>query len=196
MKKIILHLLIFLIVIFFSSCLTYRNDNKKYHAILLTAQKELSQTLNKIPTGQEELYGFNSKSEIENAEIGKPFEFYTLEDEELKRTSSYRVPVLVADEFRALATIEIINDTLHIVDFGATMLAKEIQTACNENSTMNFVGILRIYSLFSDYVIMSKKQEYFLIPLTSAKIYLKTIGISNPENYYSKNQILNLIKTK
>lgn len=196
MNKIRMHFSIFLLVIFLSSCLTYKNDNKKYHAVLVTAQKEILQTLNKIPPGQEELYGFNTKSEIENAAIGTPFDFYTIENEELKRTSSYRVPVLVADEFRALATIEMINDTLHIVDFGATILAKEIQTVCNENSTMNFVGILRIYSIFSDFVIMSKKQQYFLIPLTSAKIYLKTIGISNPENYYSKNQLLNLIKTK
>jgi hypothetical protein len=196
MKKIRLHFLLFLLLIFFTSCLTIKNDNKKQDKVLLTAQKELSQTLNKIPIGQEELYGFNNRSEIENAGIGKPFEFYMLNDDELKPTSSYRAPVIVADEFRALATVEILNDTLHIVDFGATTLAKEIQTVCKENSKMNFVGILRIYSAFSDFVIMSKKQNYLFIPLTSAKIYLKTIGISNPENYYSKNQIVSFIKTK
>jgi len=196
MKKTILYFQFLLIFSFFTSCLTIKKNNKNFSEITLTAQKELSQTLSKIPAGYEDLYGFKNKSEIENAEIGNPFEFYKIENEELKKTSSFRVPIIVAEEFRALATIEYIGDTYHVVDFGSTVLANEIQKVCRENPKMSFAGILRVYDIFSDFMMMSKKQDYIFIPLTSAKIYLKTIGISNPENYYSKNQIIQLIKNK
>jgi len=196
MKKAIVYFQILLIFSVFTSCLTVKKNNKNFNEITLTAQKELSQTLKKIPVGYEDLYGFRNKSEIENAEIGNPFEFYKLENEELKKTSSFRVPIIVDGEFRALATIEYIGDTYHIVDFGSTVLANEIQKVCRENPKMSFAGILRLYDIFSDFMVMSKKQDYIFVPLTSAKIYLKTIGISNPESCYSKNQIIQLLKNK
>lgn len=195
----LINILLFFFIISFISCSTIKKNitqKKDFSEIVKIAQKELSQILNKIPNGEEKLYGFNNAEEIANVKINNPIEFYKIENEELKTTSSYRVPITVADEFRALATIEYINDTPHIVDFGANILAKEIQTVCKENSKMNFVGILRIYDMYSDFIIMSKKQNYFFIPLTSAKMYLKSIGISNPDNYYSKSQVLSFIKNK
>jgi len=182
---------------FFSSCIVHRNNNvqkKRNDEVVQITQKELPQILKKIPLGYEENYGFHNREELQNALAGKPFNCYSLIDNELKSTSTFRIPITVEQEFRALATVEYIKDTLHVVDFGANVLAKEIQAVCNENSNMVFLGILRIYSINSDFLVMTEGQQDFFIPLTSAKMYLKNNNFSSIEKYYTKDQIINIIK--
>ena len=196
MKKIFSLFFVFVI----SGCLqtNFFLINKNYNfnkrdKILQTVQNELPQILEEIPFGKEELYGFRNRNEFLNTTVDEPFQFYTLTDNKLKNTSSYRVPIIVENEFRALATVEYIKDTLHIVDFGANILAKEIQGVCKENTKFKFIGILRIYNIHSDFLVMSNKQENLFIPLTSAKLYLYSVGISDIEKYYTINQIINLL---
>lgn len=193
-KSILVQL--FFLVIFFSSCIVHRNNNvqkKRSDEVVQVTQKELPQILKKIPMGYEENYGFHNRDELQNALVGKPFSCYSLSENELKSTSAFRVPITVDQEFRALATVEYIKDTLHVVDFGANVLAKEIQAVCNENSNMVLQGILRIYSINSDFLVMTEGQQDIFIPLTSAKMYLKNNNFSSTEKYYTKDQIINLI---
>jgi hypothetical protein len=105
------------------------------------------------------------------------------------------LPITVDNQFRALATVEYINDTLHIVDFGSNVLAKEIQTVCNENKQLRFTGILRVYEIYSDFLMVNSKGQNQFIPLTSAKLFLKN-NINKPiQRYYNETQIINFLKT-
>ncbi len=181
---------------FLGSCIVYRESNvrqREKNEVVKITQKELPKILEKIPLNYEENYGFHSREEFQNALAGTPFNCYTLMDNELKNSPTYRVPIAVDQEFRALVTVEYINDTYHVVDFGANVLAKEIQMVCNENPNMVFLGILRIYSINSDFLVMKKDQQEVLVPLTSAKMFLKSKNILNIDNYYTKDQVFKLV---
>ena len=80
---------LFYFISLFTSCFVIKKNNttkKDYHEIIIVAEKELLQTLKKIPKGKEESYGFYNNEEITKAKIDKPFEFYKIENEELKIT--------------------------------------------------------------------------------------------------------------
>lgn len=164
----------------------------KFHKL----QKKLPQILEKIPYGNEIGYGFESRDEFLNSTVGTPFKFYNIKKNELVDTSPYCVPIMVGNEFRALATLDYIHDNLQIVDFGSNSLAKEIQMVCHENKTLNFIGILRIYEIYSDFLVVSKDQKKLFIPLTSAKRYLHTIDVYNNDKLFTESQIINLLKNK
>lgn len=93
-----------------------------------------------------------------------------------------------------MARLDYIKDTLQIVDFGAYALAKEIQIIQKENTNLSFVGLLRIYKIRADFVIMSKSNEYIYFPLSSAKIFLQSIG-EPIDIYYGRTQIRNIINS-
>ncbi|MFZ4725156.1 MAG: hypothetical protein ACOYMD_06880 [Paludibacter sp.] len=197
MKSQFIITLLFLFFLFFTSCLTQKEtaQKKEIYKVVQTAKKELPQILEKIPAGSEQSYGFESKDEFQNSKVGKPFRFFTIKNNQLADTSPYTLPITVDNQFRALATVEYINDTLHIVDFGSNVLAKEIQSVCNDNKQLNFIGILRVYEIYSDFLMVDSKGQNQFIPLTSAKLFLKN-NINKPiQKYYNENQIINLIKT-
>ena len=189
--------LLLLSSLFFTSCLNQKEtaQKKEIFKVVQTAKKELPQVLEKIPAGYEQSYGFESKDEFLNSKVGKPFRFFTIKNNQLTDTSPYTLPITVDNQFRALATVEYINDTLHIVDFGSNVLAKEIQTVCNENKQLRFTGILRVYEIYSDFLMVNSKGQNQFIPLTSAKLFLKN-NINKPiQRYYNETQIINFLKT-
>jgi hypothetical protein len=189
--------LLLLSSLFFTSCLTQKEtaQKKEIFKVVQTTKKELPQVLEKIPAGYEQSYGFESKDEFLNSKVGKPFRFFTIKNNQLTDTSPYTLPITVDNQFRALATVEYINDTLHIVDFGSNVLAKEIQTVCNENKQLRFTGILRVYEIYSDFLMVNSKGQNQFIPLTSAKLFLKN-NINKPiQRYYNETQIINFLKT-
>lgn len=189
--------LLLLSSLFFTSCLNQKEtaQKKEIFKVVQTTKKELPQVLEKIPAGYEQSYGFESKDEFLNSKVGKPFRFFTIKNNQLTDTSPYTLPITVDNQFRALATVEYINDTLHIVDFGSNVLAKEIQTVCNENKQLRFTGILRVYEIYSDFLMVNSKGQNQFIPLTSAKLFLKN-NINKPiQRYYNETQIINFLKT-
>ena len=193
MKK---NLFIIALVVVFTSCLSQRETalKKEKYRISQTAKKEIPQMLEKIPIGAEKGYGFDNREEFLNSKVGTPFKFYTIKNNQLAENSPYSVPIMVGKEFRAFATVDNVSDTLHIVDFGSTALAKEIQAVCNENKNLSFSGILRVYQIYSDFLVMTKNQEKRFIPLTSAKQYLTSIAYNPNQKLFTETQIINLLK--
>ena len=190
--------LLLLWVLIHGSCASLKTTqtyNQEFSQAKQTAQKELSATLEKIPNGTETQYGFNSRDEFQSAEIGNPFNYYGFNGSTLEKSKTVTIPIIVADEFRALASVDYITDTLHIVDFGATELAREIQKVQKENASLTFVGLLRVYQIRSDFVIMAKSNEYIFFPLTSATMYLQSSGLSKAEKHYTQSQIAEIIKS-
>ena len=189
---------------------TYQNklsaaqpDNKD--TILLAAKKELLETLNKIPIGKENLYGFNNRDEFNNASVGQLFKVYNInskgsvESLHLLTYNEYRLPVLVGNEYRALLTIALIDGEWQIVDFGAVNLAKDIGNYVNQiHPNKEDEGIfLRIYGINCDFIASKKKDEsvdnckYY--PLQSAKNYLNTASIDK-KDFYDLTTLFQIIK--
>jgi hypothetical protein len=184
-----------LLLFLFNSCFIFRHETKNTKDLYVTAaEKDLQQILEKIPIGNEESYGFKNREEFENAEIEDPIDFFTFINDSIQSVETVRLPVSVEDEFRSLATVEYIDGELHIVDFGANVLAQEIQKVCNENINYKLIGILRVYNITSDFLIMSKENQDIYIPLTSAKMYLQNTKNEIPKKYYTENEIINLLK--
>lgn len=183
--------------IIYNSCALSKTDrlkNSEYQMAKQITKEELPMILNKIQQGNEQLYGFNSRDEFQTAEVGNPFNNYSFNGSVMEKLTTITVPVIVADEFRALSSLDYIRDTLHIVDFGASALAKEIQMVQRENIALTFVGLLRVRRIDADFIIMSKGNENLFYPLTSSKLYLSSSGVLKIEKYYTQSQILNIIK--
>jgi len=138
--------------------------------------------LDEIPDELLVNYGIKDKAEIKKATIGNPIAVYTIEKDSLLFTRTWRIPLIIDSEYRALFTIfKNIDNEYKIVDFGAILLAKEFFNFSKEN---DFVAILRVYELRKDYFISKNiKGEYKLHP------------IPNPENtQYSLDDLIRIIK--
>lgn len=195
MNKNLLYLLF--AIVFFVSCIVTKKDKESatfYEEIKGVAISELPQFLDNIPAGSENLYGFNNRDEIRDARVGNPFVFFVEEGGAVRRTDTYRLPVIVNETYKAFATVESVDGNYHVVDFGATQLAKEVQGVCNNYSTKKFEGILRVYNTNIDFVVFSENNNFIFVPLSSAKVYLVNIGVLNVPEYYTNEQIIKLIK--
>ncbi len=184
-----------LLIISVSACSSIKSKSNKNETLVKAAQKELPSTLKKIPEGKELAYGFKSRDEFKSAKIGEPFKFNTYRNSQFTEESTFSAPVVVDSEYRALATLASINDTTRIVDFGASVLAQEIQQIQQQNPSYQFKGILRVYKFTSDFAILTKDQNSYYFPLTSAKIYLSGKGGIKIENYYTESQLLTLLNS-
>jgi hypothetical protein len=190
-------LLLNILILFLDACFSLHNESKqklKTNPIAQIAIKELPGTLGMIPVGKEQLYGFKDRDEFQEAKIDEPFDFFSIQNNNLTKSSTVMVPVTVDNEYRALVSIDSVRGSQHIVDFGAEGLAKEIQQLKNENPNYTFEGLLRIYSISADFLILSDKSGNYYFPLTSARTYIISTGITKTEKYYTYNQVLNLIQ--
>ena len=127
-------------------------------------------------------YGIKDKSEINKATVGNPIAVYTLRNDSVVFTNTWRVPLIIDKEFKSLFTVIKNNDgEFKVVGFGATVLAKEIFSKSNE---IELIGLLRVYELQKDFFICdgtNDGQEFQPIP--------------DPEKRkYTLNDILNLVK--
>ncbi len=165
------------------------------------ANEGLKDYLEKIPLGQEEMFGFNNRHDFSKAEIGIPYEVFTLNadffnDENIRRdknyiisTGNWRVPIIVDNEYRALLTISNFNKTYGIVKIGAKGLAEELGLFKQNYTSINTPNILRVFQLKGDFILTSNRTIY---PLTSASNGLLVDG----KKVYSLYAILVLIKNK
>lgn len=127
-------------------------------------------------------YGIKNKAEIEKATIGNAIAVYTIEKDSLLFTNTWRIPLIIDNEYRALFTVfKNSDDEYKVVDFGAVLLAKEFYKFNKEN---DFSAILRVYELRKDYFICKdNKSEWKFQP------------ISNQEKkQYSLNELIKIIK--
>ncbi len=134
--------------------------------IKVYAQNNLLEMLSHIPVGQESLYGFNNREEFYKAQANEALKFVIYDDSLRQNTLSWRLPISVDGEYRALLTIEEHKGVLRLADFGAAVLAKDIQE--HRSANVDCIGILRAYHFGGDFLIVLKQGQELYLPLTSA----------------------------
>ncbi len=117
--------------------------------VLKTAENQINSFIKDIPDEGISDYGFRNKAEFKKIKFGDPIPVYTLKDSQVVFTSTWRVPVMIDNEYRSLLTVEKDNGSYKAVDFGAAELAK----AYAANKTAATTGILRVYQTRTDYLI-------------------------------------------
>lgn len=169
--------------------------------------KNLQSWLQKIPPGQENLYGFNNRDEFSFSELGNPYAVYTLssdffnqiESENfLEPTGEWRVPVVVNNQYRALLTVIRENGNWKIVDLGASLLARELQKINQAQKSGNDdLKILRVFQLQSDFLLLDDAalpaSEIHVIPLHSAYLNLEELN-SDKRETYKLSDMLSIIR--
>ena len=161
----------------------FGNEDDIYEA----GSKDLLLFLKAIPPGQEDLYGFDSRHDFAEAVLGGPIPVLTIDQDNnysLTEVNEWRLPVLLNSKPVAFLTVSKMNDQWQAVEIGASGLAREI------SGIQDVQAILRLYSLKSDFVMLS--QERFL-PLQSTSIHLKK-SMSGMIQYYTLNDIVDLVK--
>ena len=106
MKK---NIFIILSLISFISCAVIKREKEssvRFKEIKEIAISELPEFLNKIPSGAEQLYGFSSRDEINKVSVGEAFVFFVIDDENIKKTDTYRLPVILENDYKALITVD------------------------------------------------------------------------------------------
>jgi len=183
-----------LIYLFFFSFTGLSQSKSNEKAKLNTFVKEnISSVLNKIPQNKEQQFGFNNREEFDIATIGDALQLIHYGDTLNGENYIWRVPILVNGEYRALLTIYQDSNGYKIADFGAAVLAKDIQQKINQNPNRIIYGILRIHSISGDFLIVKGDNIDRYIPLTSAIYYISSKGIE-VKSYYNLADIKKLIK--
>ncbi len=190
MKKITLLLFCFPLVVF-----------GQLSEIVKVADAQLNEYLQKIPVGQEEMFGFSNRDEFSQTKIGVPYEVLTLStdffsDERIENNKNYlvstgnwRVPIKVGDEYKALLTVSKDNNVWSIVKIGAKGLASELGEFAQRKPLITSLSILRVFQLKGDFILT---QQNIIYPLTSA---VRGLNISSKKEY-SIYDILTLLKNK
>lgn len=181
------------------NCHSQRNLVRNSSATSDSATRLLPATLAKIPVGMETAYGFKSRDEFTFANAGEPFRFVTWAKDSFRENEvEYSLPILVAGEMRAIATMAKMTDTFEIVDFGAAGLAGEIQNWKNDHKDFVFLGILRKYSIACDFImaknVKSDKTQQVYFPLKSTQKYMKSKSIP-VKTYYPEIEVILFLKT-
>lgn len=117
-------------------------------AVLKTAKDQINLFIKDLPADGIADYGFFNKDEFEKISFGEPIPVYTMKDTTVVFTFTWRVPVVIEEEYRSLLTIIRENDSYQAVDFGATELAK----AYALKRTPRTIGILRVYEIKADFL--------------------------------------------
>ena len=190
MKKITLLLFCFPLVVF-----------GQLSEIVKVADAQLNEYLQKIPVGQEEMFGFSNRDEFSQTKIGVPYEVLTLStdffsDERIENNKNYlvstgnwRVPIKVGDEYKALLTVSKDNNVWSVVKIGAKGLASELGEFAQSKPLITSLSILRVFQLKGDFILTYQNTIY---PLTSA---VRGLNISSKKEY-SIYDILTLLKNK
>ena len=167
--------------------------------ITTVANEELKSYLQKIPVGQEHMFGFNNRNEFSKSKIGVPYEVFTLtanffDNEKIEKgqnyiisTGNWRAPIVVGNEYKALLTVSKENNKWKVVKIGAKGLARELDKFEQNHSSISDLKILRVFQLKVDFILTSQNAIY---PLTSASKGL----LINSDKAYSIYNILTLIK--
>lgn len=189
----IITLVLFCLLFFSFSGLSQRTSNEKAN-LNAFVKENISIVLNKIPQNKEHQFGFNNREEFDVATIGDALQLIHYGDTLNGENYIWRVPIIVNGEYRALLTIYQDSSSFKIADFGAAVLAKDIQQKINQNPNLFVSGILRIHSISGDFLIVKSDKTEIYIPLTSAIHYISSKGIE-VKSYYNLADIKKLIKT-
>ena len=102
---------------------------------------------------------------MKEASLGEPVEVYSLENDSMIFTNTWRVAYIYENQHKALLTvIKDAEGNYEVVDFGAKILTKELAEV---SKIKNFKGLLRVYELQKDFLFLennSGKMEFHPIP--------------------------------
>lgn len=152
-------------VLYFVLCnpfLLYSQSNsQEQDKIQRTVSENMHIFTDSIPNYLLPNYGFNNRNEIQKAIIENPIKVYTIKNKEMIPTNTWRIPISIDGEYRALFTvIKEDNGEYLLVDFGAKWLASELQKRLTDDE----MHLLRVYELKTDfafYGIFSKTATFF-----------------------------------
>ncbi len=138
--------------------------------------------LDSIPDELLTNYGIKNKDEIKKSAIGNPIAVYTIEKDSLSFTDTWRVPLIIDNEYRALFTVIINSDNKYqVVDYGAVLLAESLYNFSKDNVLL---AMLRVYELRKDYFICGNKNAGYIFH-----------SISNlDKRQYSLNELIKMTK--
>ena len=163
--------------------------------VKIFAKRNLQSVLEKIPTNDEISFGFNNREEFKLAEIGNPLEFIWYTEAKDNSNKVWRVPIIVNGEYRALLNVQNLENEFKVADFGASVLARDIQKTMNENTDKNVSGVLRLTAITSDFLIVrnGEKEEY--LPLISAKMFINSRNLELQKTY-SPSDLIELLNKR
>lgn len=182
----------------------YAQNHKE---ILMAAGEGISGYLEKIPEGQEGLYGFSSRSEFARAGLGRPYQVLALDPqffekdadpgkESLRAAGEWMVPVAVDGHYRSLLTLARMEGEWRVVGLGAAGLARELQDLERRLGNPDMPGrLLMVHALTADFVL-----EQAPLPDESPRAYLLAsarMGLEKtmkPGDYYPMPVLLETIR--
>jgi hypothetical protein len=135
------------------SFLYLEKSNKEtiHQKVMNAVASQMNNFLREIPDELLVNYGINNRKEIEQIVIGSPYEVYTLTDTIITFTKTFRVPILIHNEYRSLFTVYMNqNEEYEVVDFGAKVLAETLFSKKHLLSNK----MLRVYELKTDFIIV------------------------------------------
>jgi hypothetical protein len=221
MKKIILFISVIIVLYSCSRIFSGSNSEKgvvyavtvvsQDDGIIKAAKEGLDKFIPMIPSGFENLYGFESRDDFQTASVGKPYEVYSLSTEFLNSENSdiknylyqvgeWRVPVLVAGKNCCLLTVVKKNDQYTCVDLGGAELANELNNYEKFfNNEIQKRVILRLYQINCDFLVLAPKNvsistgDYYA--LSSSKISLEKYQVLK-DGAYKFDELSSVIKMK
>jgi len=173
-KMIVITFLVFLSML---NCRVEAQELNEMEEVKNIATHELRETLNRMPFGGEQAYGFRSREEFSNAKIGSLIITESIGHDSTVNFNRYRFMVSVNGEPRALLSYKKEGEIWVMCGFGATNLAREV-SAFDQSMRSDFIvaHIVRINNTHfkGDFIKLdsSFKQgipQNELIPMQSAK---------------------------
>jgi hypothetical protein len=152
------------------------------------AHEQLPRILEFIPINGEEKYGFKSRKEFKKADLGIPYQEYSLDKD--MPTDYWRIPVTVNNENRALLRLKKRNGKWVLAGFGAVRLATELGFFEKSIATSkpSWGRIVRDFEMHCDYLQFEPNSEVKLDgvihPMESAaRIMLRSRDSINKRGY-------------
>lgn len=142
-------------------------------------KSELKKILSKVPAGTESDYGFDSRTEMDSATLGDEFTAMRWNGSGLDTSRNHQFPLESNGEFRAFVTYAESADSLLAVDFGATGLAREVQSILKKFPQAQFGGLVRVYEIKGDFLCLIIKGVDYYAPLESVRRQMPPKGIQS-----------------
>ncbi len=150
-----------------------------HHGAAANKAGQLKKILSKVPAGAESEYGFDSRSEMDSASLGEEFTAMRWNGAGLDTSREHQYPLLANGEFRAFVTFAESADSLLAVDFGATGLAREVQSVLKKFPEAQFGGLVRVYEIKGDFLCLIIKNVDYYAPLESVRRKMPPKGIQS-----------------
>jgi hypothetical protein len=152
------------------------------------ALDELPRALESIPMNEEEKYGFTSREEFKFADLGIPYQEYSLDQD--MPTGYWRIPVTVNSENRMLLRLKKQDKKWVFVGLGAPRLATELGFFENSVAAVRpcWGRIVRDFEMDCDYLQFEPEApaqlKGFIHPLESAaRIMLRSRDSIDKQGY-------------